>query len=330
MIKANSSRSYGPSDVGNIEGSSAHLVPASPGAGAPHRTLDDIREQVAQEVAVRAITNAKTVDGVRIGVTFTFSKSNEEEFLTRVADVIQHQLVLAEHLFVVATTGGLAAEANPMMICGSSIEFVQRAILLASSKFIGRIKPVVVEETLWIVFVEDIGTSTYDEVALWDVVSKSTRAPIDPLEPPPLSRGIDQILSDVRAKIQRITPLQAYEELRESRVGAPTFLVDIRPAAQREMHGGIHGSLIIERNVLEWRFDPRSESRLAIVDRYDLRVIIFCQEGYTSSLAAFALQELGLLNATDIIGGYQAWINAGLPTDVTQPRSLVSLAGSIV
>lgn len=100
----------------------------------------------------------------------------------------------------------------------------------------------------------------------------------------------------------------------------PTALVDIRPQAQREEFGEIPGALVVERNVLEWRFDPRCEARLAIADRYDLRVIVFCQEGYTSSLAAQALQQLGLLNATDIIGGYKAWKDAGLPVKVKVPR----------
>ena len=122
----------------------------------------------------------------------------------------------------------------------------------------------------------------YDEDALWDVVRKSAMAPIDPLVPPPGSRSIDRILSDAQAKLQRISPVEAYNELRESPVGAPTFLVDIRPADEREAEGGIRGSLIIERNVLEWRFDPRCDTRLTIVDRYDLRVIIFCQEGNAS------------------------------------------------
>ena len=76
----------------------------------------------------------------------------------------------------------------------------------------------------------------------------------------------------------------------------------------------ISGSM--ERNVLEWRFDPRCAHRLPIADRYDLRVIVFCQEGYTSSLAAAALHDLGMLNATDIIGGYAAWKDAGLPDEV--------------
>jgi len=67
--------------------------------------------------------------------------------------------------------------------------------------------------------------------------------------------------------------------------------------------------------VLEWRFDPRSPSRLTIVDQYDLRVIVFCQDGSASSLAAVSLNKLGLLNATDIVGGYRAWKEAGLPVD---------------
>jgi rhodanese-related sulfurtransferase len=69
-------------------------------------------------------------------------------------------------------------------------------------------------------------------------------------------------------------------------------------------------------NVLEWRLDPRSVDRLSIADRYDLRAIVLCQEGYTSSLAAAALQEIGLWNATDVVGGYEAWKNAGLPTEL--------------
>jgi rhodanese-related sulfurtransferase len=90
-------------------------------------------------------------------------------------------------------------------------------------------------------------------------------------------------------------------------------LVDIRPAAQRAQHGGIPGAIVIERNVLEWRLDPRSEARLSFADRYDLAVIITCQEGYTSSLAAASLQDIGLYRATDLAGGFAAWQAAGLP-----------------
>jgi rhodanese-related sulfurtransferase len=83
-------------------------------------------------------------------------------------------------------------------------------------------------------------------------------------------------------------------------------VVDIRPAAQREAEGGLTGALVIERNVLEWRFDPTSDARLPMAD-YDLEVIVICQEGYTSSLAAASLHDLGIHRATDVIGGYAAW-----------------------
>ena len=90
------------------------------------------------------------------------------------------------------------------------------------------------------------------------------------------------------------------------------MLVDIRPAAQRGAEGEIPGALIVERNVLEWRFDPASAARLPQAG-YDLQVVIFCSEGYTSSLAAAALQDLGIRRATDLAGGFLAWQAAGLP-----------------
>jgi len=85
--------------------------------------------------------------------------------------------------------------------------------------------------------------------------------------------------------------------------------------------------MIVERNVLEWRFDPASAARLPEAG-YDLRVIVVCSEGYTSSLAAAALQDLGLLRATDVIGGYQAWQAAGLPTARPEQRAVVLASGA--
>ncbi|WP_371871322.1 rhodanese-like domain-containing protein [Phytohabitans rumicis] len=126
---------------------------------------------------------------------------------------------------------------------------------------------------------------------------------------PSSGRGIDQILAEARARLHRVEPEAAHLAHRRGAV-----LVDIRPAAQRAANGEIPGALIIERNVLEWRFDPRSDARLPIAGRYDLPVIIFCQEGYTSSLAAAALLDLGLHRATDIAGGFAAWRQAGLPS----------------
>ncbi len=122
------------------------------------------------------------------------------------------------------------------------------------------------------------------------------------------ARSIDDILAAARARLDRHDPQRA---ARAQHAGA--VLVDIRPAAQRTATGVIPGALIVERNVLEWRFDPDSDARLPIADRYDLPVIVYCQEGYTSSLAAAALQDLGLFHATDLDGGIVAWHHAGLP-----------------
>jgi rhodanese-related sulfurtransferase len=122
-----------------------------------------------------------------------------------------------------------------------------------------------------------------------------------------ITKTIDEVLADARRRLRRVTPLQAYQEDK-------ALLVDIRPAAQRAVEGEIPGALIVERNVLEWRFDPQSAARLPEAGRYDLRVIVFCSEGYTSSLAAAALQDLGLHNATDLIGGFRAWQRDKLPT----------------
>ena len=127
---------------------------------------------------------------------------------------------------------------------------------------------------------------------------------------PPGARGIDELLDAARARLTRLGPKAALAAQREGAV-----LVDIRPASQRGHTGIIPGALVVERNVLEWRFDPASEARLPVADRYDLPVIVYCEEGYTSSLAAAALQDLGLSRATDLAGGIAAWRAAGLPTE---------------
>ena len=129
--------------------------------------------------------------------------------------------------------------------------------------------------------------------------------------------GIDALLADARSRLTRIDAEQAFAEARDGAI-----LVDIRPAAQRQLEGQVHcslGTLVIERNVLEWRFDPRSDARIEQAD-FDARVIVLCQEGYTSSLAADALRSIGIARATDVIGGFAAWRTAGLP--VASPGNL--------
>jgi rhodanese-related sulfurtransferase len=126
---------------------------------------------------------------------------------------------------------------------------------------------------------------------------------------PPGALGIEEILAAARARLLRLTPQDAF---REQAGGA--VLVDIRPAAQRAADGELPGSVIVERNHLEWRLDPGCDARLPWVTGYDHRIIVFCVDGYTSSLAAAALHDLGLRRATDVIGGFRAWSAAGLPT----------------
>ncbi len=289
------------------------FVPAS-----PQRTLDDVRAQAAESIAVKAITKAETVDSSKIGVILTLSRSSDPHFLTRIASAIKRALFTSSYLFAI-TSSGTPGSTTPLLLSASSEELVSRAVMLVGSKFLGRLqgRPVIQNNgARWLGLVKDLGSTPYDQQALWDVVRKAARAPMDPTAPPPGSLGIDQILELARARLERITPRTAYGELCDSSSPWPVILVDIRPQEQRQSEGMIGGALVIERNVLEWRLDPRCASSLPIAGRYDLRVIVFCSEGYTSSLAAASLHDLGLLNATDMIGGYKAWKAAGLPAEV--------------
>lgn len=112
---------------------------------------------------------------------------------------------------------------------------------------------------------------------------------------------IDAVLEAARAKLTRIEARDVPAALERG-----ALLVDIRPAAQRALEGDVPAALVIERNVLEWRLDPTSDARLPEAVGDDVEWIVLCSEGYTSSLAAASLVDLGLHSATDVIGGYQA------------------------
>ncbi|MFD8234301.1 rhodanese-like domain-containing protein [Streptomyces sp. NPDC059696] len=131
--------------------------------------------------------------------------------------------------------------------------------------------------------------------------------PTGPGTPPPL--GIDELLERVRASYERIEPREAYDAAR----AGDALLVDIRYAALRERDGLIPGAVVVERNELEWRLDPQGSHRLPEATSHALRIVVICNEGYASSLAAQSLHHLGLHRATDLIGGFQAWREAGLP-----------------
>jgi rhodanese-related sulfurtransferase len=121
--------------------------------------------------------------------------------------------------------------------------------------------------------------------------------------------SIDDLLRDARARIGRVAPAEAAEIAEHG-----GLLVDIRPSEQRTRDGEVPGALVIDRNVLEWRLDPASEHRIPQVLGHHQPVVVLCNEGYASSLAAATLAALGFVTALDVIGGYQAWRADGLPT----------------
>jgi rhodanese-related sulfurtransferase len=120
---------------------------------------------------------------------------------------------------------------------------------------------------------------------------------------------VDQMLANARARLRRLEAAEAAEAVADG-----ALLVDIRPQWQRDTEGAIPGALLIERNHLEWRLDPSSGARIPEAVDHDVAVVVVCSEGYTSSLAAASLQDLGLHRATDLVGGFQAWKAARLPT----------------
>jgi rhodanese-related sulfurtransferase len=128
---------------------------------------------------------------------------------------------------------------------------------------------------------------------------------------------IVHLLDAARARLARLTPHEALEAARDGEA----VLVDIRSELQRERDGVIAGAIFHPRNVLEWRVDPASgydDPRLSA----DLtrRIVLVCDEGYQSTLAAATLQDLGFVRATDLIGGFQAWRAAGLPVEAVTPE----------
>ncbi len=121
---------------------------------------------------------------------------------------------------------------------------------------------------------------------------------------------IDELLADARRRLRRLSPAEALQAVRGGAV-----LIDIRADSQVARDGIVAGSLVIPRNVLEWRLDPASEHRHPRAPRLGDHVIVICDEGYQSSLAAATLQQLGFARATDVEGGFQAWRAAGLPVE---------------
>jgi rhodanese-related sulfurtransferase len=121
---------------------------------------------------------------------------------------------------------------------------------------------------------------------------------------------IEELLDEARAGLERLTPAQALAATEQGAV-----LVDIREDHQRERDGLVPGAIVVPRNVLEWRCAPASEWRDERLSDPARTLVLICQQGYQSSLAAATLQRLGLLGATDVEGGFEAWRAAGLPVE---------------
>jgi rhodanese-related sulfurtransferase len=134
-------------------------------------------------------------------------------------------------------------------------------------------------------------------------------------------RGVDALLAAARQRIERVEPEAAWAAARTGRA----LIVDLRSSDERRKHGIVPGSLHIPRSVLEWRADPGSEWRNRHLGGHDL-LILLCAEGYSSSLAAASLLDLGHPRAADLVGGFHAWREAGLPV-ATASESHGSLSG---
>ena len=128
--------------------------------------------------------------------------------------------------------------------------------------------------------------------------------------------AIDELLAACRRDLDRVFPRDLAAEAADG-----ALVVDTRPSEQRRRDGDLPGAVVVERNVLEWRLDPTSPHRIPQATSTDLRVIVVCDEGYSSSLVAHTLRGLGLHRATDLVGGYQAWLRE-MAGDEDEPEVL--------
>jgi len=127
---------------------------------------------------------------------------------------------------------------------------------------------------------------------------------------------VEELLADARATLLRLTPVDAHAAMRDG-----ALLVDIRSDSQRAADGTIPGAVFVSRNVLEWRLDPACPHRDERIAAGDRLLVLICNEGYQSSLAAATVQRFGPRPVADVIGGFQAWHAAGLPIDDTASRT---------
>ncbi|WP_433307563.1 rhodanese-like domain-containing protein [Actinoplanes sp. CA-030573] len=131
-----------------------------------------------------------------------------------------------------------------------------------------------------------------------------------------MNQGVDALLARARAGMRRLDPQETWAAM-----AGGALLIDTRTDVQRAKQGDLPGAIVIDRTVLEWRLDPTSEHRIPEATGHDLRIVVVCRQGYSSSLAAAGLRAIGLHRATDLIGGVEAWLEAGLPI-TTEPADV--------
>ncbi|GAA3382941.1 rhodanese-like domain-containing protein [Cryptosporangium minutisporangium] len=120
--------------------------------------------------------------------------------------------------------------------------------------------------------------------------------------------GVDALLATARTDLDRLIPTEA-----RAAVARGALLVDTRTETQRAEQGELPDAIVIDRTVLEWRLDPASGVNIPEAHSYDVEIVVVCRQGYSSSLAAASLRQLGLWRATDLIGGVEAWVADGFP-----------------
>lgn len=299
--------------------------------------LDKVRARVAVDIVSRAVRQAevesKSADGVediRAGVIVILDRGERAPLLEHVVKrLIRYYTSLREtqndsphYLFAVAA-GPLYKPIWPLVLISSSARLLAHSETYISLRFPNRITSLQIsqEDTRYYrrtIVVSDRGSATHDELLLWDVVRKATRFSRVTRSPPPGSLSASSLLSMARMRLERLTPEQAFSELQSPDLPIPAVLIDIRTDSERQAEGCAAGAVRIERGELEWKLDPRSDEgeRHVLAGRFDLRVIVMDGGGRASSFAAVALHDLGLLNATDVIGGFAAWKRAGLPTSM--------------
>lgn len=158
------------------------------------------------------------------------------------------------------------------------------------------------------------GRDTATELLTWRggghevTVGAVTADPTQGESQPAATSAIERHLEQARTGLDRVTAEQAFADCEDG-----ALLIDTRTFEQRRVQGDVPGALCIDRTVLEWRLDPTGPWCEPEVEGPETRIIVMCRQGYSSSLAAASLQAVGLSEATDIIGGFEAWRDAGLP-----------------